>query len=136
MLSLFAAAFLATQAAAPQAQAADPDMPCDIGLQGMVERLDNIEGAQLAQPGENNPFFAVLDQANEAMYFLTVDGQPAHPSVIKLQMDRETGQMRPSGCTYGDRSQVDELLGMIAETLNGMVAQSAAPATPSSNQLR
>lgn len=128
-----------TAAPAPLAQPAAPASPpagapapmdCTGGFDAQIQRISRIPGILHRQPDAANPFMMVRDDAERAIYFITVPGQPAHPSIVRLvQAAGPNGQITSSGCAFGDPSESQQLMTMIQDWLRSSRAPGQAAAS-------
>ena len=92
----------ATSVAAPVA------LTCADGFETLVARIKAAPGLAAAPPEPGEPYRFYNAQDGRASYLVTEPGAPGHPAIL-LQQAVGGGQVRNSGCPFGDRQGYDQL---------------------------
>ena len=94
----------APKAKPPEAVALDCSQP-----------FETLKAKITAQPGlvpapqePTEPYRAYSAAEGRASYFITEPGAPAHPAILMQQATG--GQMKNTGCAYGDKAAYDQLM--------------------------
>ena len=104
ILSLAALSACAPKARAPAAVALDCAQP----FEAQVARITAQPGLKPAPEEAGEPYRAYSTADGHASYFITRPGAPAHPAI--LMQEAAAGQMRNTGCAYGDKAAYQELM--------------------------
>lgn len=110
-------------------------MNCDLGYDALVRQIAATPRILSRAPTADNPLISFYDEEKSILYFITAEGVPAHPTVVSMAVNFDSGGMvaQPSGCTFGRQDQTPQLLDMIDQWLR-KARPAAQPAPPTGGQ--
>jgi hypothetical protein len=94
---------------APKAPAvAAVTLDCSLGFDALKAKITAQPGLNPAPQEPTEPYRAYSTADGHASYFITAAGAPAHPAILMQQA--QGGEMKNSGCGYGDKPAYDQLV--------------------------
>lgn len=84
------------------------ELDCAQPFESQVAKITAQAGLKPAPEEAGEPYRAYSTADGRASYFITRPGAPAHPAILMQQA--EAGQMKNSGCAYGDKAAYQELM--------------------------
>ena len=106
-LALFLA--LALTACAPKAKPpAAVALDCGQPFETLSAKITGQPGLKPAPEEAGEPYRVYSTADGHASYFITKPGAPAHPAI--LMQEAAGGQMKNTGCAYGDKAAYQELM--------------------------
>ncbi len=109
LITLLAPGACARKAPSPAAVTLDCRTPFQT-LAAKVTSQPNLVPAPV-EPGEPYRTYSLAD--GSVSYFVTEPGAPAHPAIL-MQQALPGGNMKNTGCAYGDQAAYGELMGYLA----------------------
>jgi hypothetical protein len=105
--ALLAVLLLAACAPRKEAPAALPLLACERGFEALSAEIAASPSLKQApkEPGEPYRFYSAI--AGGTSYVVTEPGAPGHPAILK--QESVGGQMRDTGCPYGDRAGYEQV---------------------------
>ena len=104
------AVVLALAACAPKAAApAAVTLDCGQSFAALSAKIIAQPGLKPAPQEPTEPYRAYSTADGHASYFVTEPGAPAHPAILMQQVAGD-GQMKNTGCAYGDKLAYDQLM--------------------------
>ena len=113
ILAIAALAACAPKAKAPTAMALDCAQPFD----AQVAKITGQPGLKPAPEEAGEPYRVYSTADGRASYFITKPGAPAHPAI--LMQEAAGGQMKNTGCAYGDKAAYQELMAYLTSLSAG-----------------
>jgi hypothetical protein len=104
LLPLLSLAACAPKAKPPAAVALD----CGQGFETLRAKIVAQPGLNPAPQEAAEPYRAYSTADGHASYFITEPGAPAHPAIL-MQLAAD-GEMKTTGCGYGDKPAYDQLV--------------------------
>ncbi|CAN7272249.1 hypothetical protein LJR219_001232 [Phenylobacterium sp. LjRoot219] len=96
-------------ACAPKAKpSAAAALDCGQPFEAQVAKITAQPGLKPAPEETGEPYRAYSTADGAASYFVTKPGAPAHPAI--LMQEAAGGQMRNTGCAWGDKAAYQELM--------------------------
>lgn len=108
VLGLAALAGCAPKAKAPAAVALDCGQP----FEALSAQITGQPGLKPAPEEAGEPYRVYSTADGRASYFITKPGAPAHPAI--LMQEAAAGQMKNTGCAYGDKAAYQELMAYLS----------------------
>lgn len=100
---------LSLGACAPKAKPpAAVALDCAQPFEALSAKITGQPGLKPAPEEAGEPYRAYSTADGRASYFITKPGAPAHPAI--LMQEAAGGQMRNTGCAYGDKAAYQELM--------------------------
>lgn len=142
MILLAAALALAAQESPAAAQPAPPvaamtlttgelpAMDCTVGFERLVEQIARTPGVRSRQPTETDRFQMYQDDLTRSTYYVTTQGLPAHPSVLRLTVvqGQVGARVSSNGCGYGNEAEAPQLVALIQQQIRNSGARPLTPA--------
>lgn len=88
-------------------------LDCAQGFDALKAKITAQPGLKPAPAEPGEPYRAYSTADGQASYFVTQPGAPAHPAILMQQVAAD-GQMRNTGCGFGDQAAYAQLQDYLA----------------------
>ena len=96
-------------ACAPKAKPAEAvTLDCSQPFETLKAKIVAQPGLAPAPQEPTEPYRAYSTADGHASYFITEPGAPAHPAILMQQA--ANGQLKNTGCAWGDKTAYDQLM--------------------------